>query len=366
MPTISLDDVSHTIGEIYSAAHEPLQWQQVVETMSRLFDCSRVCLTWMNDSTFDAFATVSDPDFVSEACLAAHMRDPLVPMAFAVPVGQVYNRRAIMDEGEFRRRELWSDWYRQRDLAEGLGCMLHMDGQSNWSIHAHRGLRQNEFDATETKAFQLLSDHILRAYRLGRRVQEVATFSDMFMRLPIGILRVERNGDATLANPEAERLLAMPGCPLSLVKGRLVCTDTENAAMLFSQINAAAAGVTTDGATVVLSGGAGRLVASAAPFTRGAMGHADADRPVMVILRDLSLAGSDAIENQLRTLFTLTKAEARLCIALASGFSLREAAAQADITFKTARTYLERIFAKTGTHQQSQLVALVKTARPLF
>ncbi|RVA43981.1 helix-turn-helix transcriptional regulator, partial [Mesorhizobium sp. M7A.F.Ca.CA.004.09.1.2] len=43
---------------------------------------------------------------------------------------------------------------------------------------------------------------------------------------------------------------------------------------------------------------------------------------------------------------------------------LKEAAASSNVTVKTSRTYLERIFAKTGTRQQSQLVALLKSAEP--
>jgi DNA-binding CsgD family transcriptional regulator len=61
-------------------------------------------------------------------------------------------------------------------------------------------------------------------------------------------------------------------------------------------------------------------------------------------------------------LFDLTPAEARLAAALSQGQPLKDAASGANITFKSGRTYLERIFAKTGTHQQSELVALLKGA----
>jgi len=59
-------------------------------------------------------------------------------------------------------------------------------------------------------------------------------------------------------------------------------------------------------------------------------------------------------------LFDLSPAEAKLAAALTQGISLKEAAAGSNITVKTGRTYLERIFAKTGTRQQSHLVALLK------
>jgi DNA-binding NarL/FixJ family response regulator len=63
-------------------------------------------------------------------------------------------------------------------------------------------------------------------------------------------------------------------------------------------------------------------------------------------------------------LFDLTPAEAKLATALTVGRSLKSAAADSGVTFKTARTYLDRIFRKTGTNQQSQLVALLKSVQP--
>lgn len=59
-------------------------------------------------------------------------------------------------------------------------------------------------------------------------------------------------------------------------------------------------------------------------------------------------------------LFGLTSAEARLAVALTSGLSLRDSAANQGITVGTARSYLVRVFAKTGTARQSELVSLFK------
>jgi DNA-binding NarL/FixJ family response regulator len=63
-------------------------------------------------------------------------------------------------------------------------------------------------------------------------------------------------------------------------------------------------------------------------------------------------------------LFDLTPAEVSLATALAKGLSLKAAAAEVGLQFSTVRTYLNRIFRKTGTNQQSQLVALLKSAHP--
>ena len=68
-------------------------------------------------------------------------------------------------------------------------------------------------------------------------------------------------------------------------------------------------------------------------------------------------AASDA--QTLRTLFDLSPAESRLAGALAGGLDLTQAALAGGIQVSTARSYLERIFDKTGCHRQSELVRLL-------
>jgi len=57
--------------------------------------------------------------------------------------------------------------------------------------------------------------------------------------------------------------------------------------------------------------------------------------------------------------FGLTPAEARLAAMIACGTSLETAAEGAGITRETARSQLKAVFAKTCTHRQSELVALL-------
>lgn len=62
--------------------------------------------------------------------------------------------------------------------------------------------------------------------------------------------------------------------------------------------------------------------------------------------------------------FDLTPAETRFATALALGRSPKEAARDIGVTESSGRTYLARIFAKTGTHRQTELMALLRTAHP--
>jgi DNA-binding CsgD family transcriptional regulator len=68
----------------------------------------------------------------------------------------------------------------------------------------------------------------------------------------------------------------------------------------------------------------------------------------------------------LRGLFDLSPAETKLAAALAAGMALKDAASRQGIQISTARSYVESIFRKTGTRQQSQLVALLKSVQPML
>ncbi len=94
--------------------------------------------------------------------------------------------------------------------------------------------------------------------------------------------------------------------------------------------------------------------------------HTDADpfgimsgSRAVVMMRSIGIAVPDGFEKTARQVFGLTNAEATLARSLISGSSLRQAPDAAGLTFKTGRTYLDRVFAKTGTHRQSELVALL-------
>jgi len=60
----------------------------------------------------------------------------------------------------------------------------------------------------------------------------------------------------------------------------------------------------------------------------------------------------------------LTNAERRLARQLVMGRNLEDAAREANVTKETARSYLKRVFAKTGVKRQAELIALIASMTP--
>jgi DNA-binding CsgD family transcriptional regulator len=69
--------------------------------------------------------------------------------------------------------------------------------------------------------------------------------------------------------------------------------------------------------------------------------------------------GTTLDRRALHDLFGLTQAEIDLCIALVKGKSVEEYAQEASISPNTARTYVKRIYSKTGVRRQGELVRLL-------
>jgi DNA-binding NarL/FixJ family response regulator len=112
------------------------------------------------------------------------------------------------------------------------------------------------------------------------------------------------------------------------------------------------------------------------------LNRSGSDRPLSVVVAPLvSWPGAEAVavllvsdpERQplpsvetVGRLFELTDAEARLALALTEGRRIEEAAEALGLTISSARTYLKRIFGKTGVTRQAELVRLVLAAPTLL
>jgi DNA-binding CsgD family transcriptional regulator len=69
--------------------------------------------------------------------------------------------------------------------------------------------------------------------------------------------------------------------------------------------------------------------------------------------------GVRAPQNELRSRFGLTFAEARVAAAVFRGLTLREAAEEFAVSLNTVRFQLARVFEKTGVTRQAELVKMM-------
>ena len=191
---------------------------------------------------------------------------------------------------------------------------------------------------------------------IGAAAGHGALAEDLLRMVAVGLVLCDPCGKVTYANPAARERIGASRA-LALAGERLVARRPDLRARLQAAPAAAAAGEPRVPAALALPRGGGDPVpevATVIPF--GPMPRA----PVVLGELGWDVERGDLV---LRAL-GLTAAERRLAGHLCRGRPLEVAAAAAEVTISTARTYLKRIFAKTGANRQSQLVALLAALSP--
>ena len=193
-----------------------------------------------------------------------------------------------------------------------------------------------------------------RAY--SRAMISAATLD--VIAIPILVLDAEKHCIDT--NAAADRLLATTRL-IRISGGVLVIADQDASRQVAHAVRAAAAGadplsrcVTVVALTLEESR---RYAAEVIALPRAALSDGIAALMLQEIGKLQPLPGDTLVK-----LYGFTRAEARLVALLAQDLSLEDAAAALGIARTTAKTHLQRVFEKTGTNRQPQVVRLALSA----
>jgi DNA-binding CsgD family transcriptional regulator len=168
-------------------------------------------------------------------------------------------------------------------------------------------------------------------------------------------------------NASAAHLIDDPTSGLGVAGGRLVL-GTRHAPKLRRLVRNALLPLGGGGSMVSLEqdDGVPMLALTVAPLRDGTAYGLPVVNAAIIFIQRLRPNVSTAFQERAKTMFDLTPKEASLAAALVSGRSLKQAAAERSVSIHTARTQLAQLFRKTGTTQQSQLVALMLGILPII
>jgi DNA-binding CsgD family transcriptional regulator len=180
-------------------------------------------------------------------------------------------------------------------------------------------------------------------------------------RLPMGVVLLDAQGKVLLANRRAGEMM-------SERDGLAVAAD--GALQLGAGATARSGGADrtwppTGVLAVPRPSGRPPLSVLGVPLSSGPSTPERGHPSVALFVGD-PLRRAECPEHLLCKLHGLTRAEARLTTVLIQGNSIEEAARQLSITRDTARTHLKRVFSKTGTSRQGELISLLLSSPALF
>jgi DNA-binding CsgD family transcriptional regulator len=326
---VAAGDRSDIIGHIHEAAHASQEWPKVVERIADLSGSAGGAVLLLNEQApTQGWATSALSPFLEWLCAGDRRKVlPVLPGWHSLSEPLLGNLKGL-----------------------GLGASQYAaipagDGDVIVFIFA-RWAKDGDYPGAQRHFMDELGPHLRRAALLSRRLRLVHAESAVAMLAAMNL----------------------PAAALS-ASGRVIIRNAvfasavgdEESALLF---RLAMAEPGERSVPIAAQGGRPARVLHLLPFAqRVGEFFSGADRLVAVTRVEAgAFAPSPTV---LAGLFHLTPGEAAIAASLAAGLTLKEAAAAGGITAKSGRTYLDRIFRKTGTHQQSHLVALLKSAGPL-
>ena len=264
------------------------------------------------------------------------------------------------------RSEFYQDYLIPHSGRYSMGAYVDDNRDQHTLIGLLRKVDQPPFGNEEQMAAQRFSGHLQRALRLQRHTHDLHTKAELGARaidaLALSMLIVDSKGAILHLNAGAERLLNSRVCSLNSYAGRLSTVYPSDKNKLFALIVKATNHPAVGGA-MFLTGEQTRQVfvtplPAASPFAH------DWQTPLALVIVMEPGKNQSALQ-LLATLYDLSPAELRIASALLAGKSPEQYALEAGVTMNTIRTQLKNMFSKTGTHRQSELVALLNRVPPL-
>jgi DNA-binding CsgD family transcriptional regulator/PAS domain-containing protein len=360
---------SEIIHLAHHAAGQAALWSEVARLLGRQLDAS--CLGFI-DHNFDskhgrivhAFGFSAD----SIDLYARHYagRNAWLLAGFRFVSGQIMTGAELVPNWELVRTEFYKSWLRPQNAFHCLIGVIHRNAEQIRCLMALRPLDGAPFGTEEKRVVGAILPQLDCASELDSRFASLARRSnvleDILGCLPEGIFVVDADSHVLIANAAAQRLLEQKD-GLVLSRGALGTSQPRETAELRRLIARAATrngnGSADEEIAVNRPSGDPPTVLTLAPLGHTAVDGGGRETGVaLVITQPLQRAVSP---HCLSEFYHMTPAEARLAALIASGRTLIEAAAELRITTNTARTHMKRIYSKTVTHRQADLVRLLSS-----
>ncbi len=363
--------LDHLIGVLYESALDPSRWREAVGLCGQY--AGGVDAHFL---TLDKKHNIPIASVMAGTSFSLQISDDYANHYIAIDPRQNIIRGAAVnewlcchhthDQKFVARNEFYQDFFIRHGARYLMAACVDDNVYDHSVLGVVRAVGQQPFGPAEQLAARSFSGHLQRALRLQKHTQDLHTKAELGARaidaLALSMLIVDGRGVILHLNMGAERLLTSPISGLACKDGRLTAAHPVNKNRLTVLI-AEATGYPAVGGAMFLSGRETRQVfvtplPAASVFTR------DWQTPLALVL--VMEAGKNLSALQLMgQLYDLSPAELRVASALLSGKAPEEYAQEAGVTLNTVRSQLKNLFSKTGTHRQSELVALLSKVPPL-
>ena len=369
---ISAQELSELIGAIYDCALDPQRWTDTCQKIAARCESAAggICVHDLRQGENDQLFVFGYSAQFLQTLGEHYAQSPMAASDVVADLGDVSSlsmERFHLQESRFFKEVL--EPFAIRDIL--WFPALRTAGRMA-SLHASRANASAPYQPRDVDLFKLLSPHVCHALAISDLLDIRALRSEMLEKtldgLTVGVFLVARQGHVVYMNAAAERQLRTGDalrlvdkqlCPVNgaarvaLAKAIEVAVQ-ENAGTDFGAQPVAIPNATGGGyVATLLPVGGGQRRGILAPFAAS----------VAVFTQD-PVQASFLPGEAFARLHGLTGGELRVLLALSQGLGGMEAADLLGVSETTIRTHLQRIYAKTGTSRQSDLLRLLDHSTP--
>jgi DNA-binding CsgD family transcriptional regulator len=366
---MSIEPLSDIIMAIYESALAPDGWSRALRQLAEISNSGTCRIMIQSDLTSSLVYSVSDgiaaQKTEANGTTAPFHERELIPVGEPIVRSRMPSQLPSAERGEPLQ-------FNEEKLADVLTVVLFDSGTDRIVLEAVKTDPQSRYTDRELERMRLVTPHICRAIRISDSLNVNRLTSEMFEAsleaLTTGVYFIG-HGDRVVYLNRAARAQVKSCKVLRLVDGRLAATDRAAQKLLQAELREIGCNLDIDdrpGATIALADGEGAgYVAHLLPLRGGSQTRIARHFAAIaaIFVQDPASAASPA-NAAFAKLYGLTDGELRLLNGLMPGLSLAETAQLLGIGEATAKTHLRRIFAKTRTAKQAELLYLLMTSTP--
>ena len=292
--------------------------------------------------------------------------NPLIPISLQTSVGDVVTISSFMTYEELYATQVYREWAKPQGYVDVAQATLEKSGTALAVLAAVRHESVGRVDETMLRRMALLVPHFRRAVLIGKVIDlktvQAAAFAETIDGLAAGVFLVDERGGLVHANASGRALLD-EGDVVRLTKGILSAIDGAADGALGDAI-AASGGSEVElagkGLGISLAGESGQgYVAHVLPLASGARRTGGHFREAIaaVFLRRAAVDLTTPVES-VALRYGLTPTETKVLRAVVEYGGVAPIAATLGVSEATVKTHLQRLFGKTGTSRQVDLVKL--------
>jgi DNA-binding CsgD family transcriptional regulator/PAS domain-containing protein len=374
MPSPPLSDslLLKAIEAIYDAAPDPLGWPRALGAIAEYFDDVGAILIWYRDSgTFGTIVSESlaaaQKDYEENGWASRDFKAIRAQQCGYFFNGEPFADRHIGFDEEMRNHPCNVQFFAKHGLGWIGAVAVSPDPHVGVMLSVQRDAKiKEQFSDEELEMLRRISRNVEKSLRLSVKLlnAEVTNIGlgEALARIGIGVFALDSRACVIFSNPAAERLL---GDSVQLVQGRLRIIGSSSAAKLDEAISQSVRGMApdllTDPKPILVESGAAnrRLAIYLLPIFQPTLAERFLTHTRAIVLVIEQKLDEPADPTIVRDLLGLTLGEAKMAAMIGAGLSPKNAANKLGIKEETARTVLKKIYWKTGTSRQSELVALL-------